>query len=51
MPTFVHLPSSGYTEAMEGLLAKIEGTPRLIPLLPLIDRERLIPRGKVPLAA
>jgi len=45
------LAPSGYTEAMEGLLAKIEGEPRLAPLLPLINRERLIPRAGIPVAA
>jgi 3'-5' exonuclease len=45
------LSPSGYTEAMEGLLAKIEGVPRLAPLLPLIDRERLIPRAAILVAA
>jgi 3'-5' exonuclease len=35
---------SAYGTAMEALLGKIDGVPRLAPLLPLIDRERLIPR-------
>lgn len=34
----------GYVEAIEGLLKKIEGMPGLAPLLPLIDRDRLLPR-------
>jgi 3'-5' exonuclease len=38
------LEPPAYVEVMEILLKKIEGTPRLAPLLPLIDRERLIPR-------
>jgi predicted PolB exonuclease-like 3'-5' exonuclease len=45
------LAPSDYTAAMEGLLAKIEGEPRLAPLLPLINRERLIPRAASLVAA
>ncbi len=38
------LEPAGCQEAMEVLLKKIEDVPRLAPMLPLIDRDRLLPR-------
>jgi hypothetical protein len=45
------LAPAAYVEAMEVLLKKIKTTPRLAPLLPFIDRERLVPKAPVLVAA
>jgi hypothetical protein len=40
--------SDGYVTAMEALLCAIEQEPRLAPMLPIIDRERLLRASAAP---